>query len=124
MYLRHRAIHVREGIDTDFFQIDKSSHIHLEGNKILILLPARISRSKGQLDLIEAIRLLNRDGLNVTLALAGRIDDENLMKEITYAVNRLPQPEQVLILGDLDQMTLRNWYAACKVVVMPSYSEG
>ena len=123
-YLRHRSINVQEGVDTDFYQVEKSTPILLKSNTILILLPARISRSKGQLDLIEAIRLLNRHGFNLTLALAGRIDDEHLMNEIASAVNRLPDPEKVMILGDLDQITLRNWYAACKVVVMPSYSEG
>lgn len=123
-YLQPRTIEIREGIDTEFFQNARATPIKNFNNENMIFLPARISRSKGQLDLLQALSLLNRDGINVKLAIAGRTDDEKVMRELTSAISHLSDPKQVIILGNLDQATLRNWYSTCSLVAMPSYSEG
>ena len=46
------------------------------------------------------------------------------MRELSSSISRLSDPNQVILLGDLDQVTLRDWYASCRLVAMPSYSEG
>jgi glycosyltransferase involved in cell wall biosynthesis len=123
-YLQHRFFRIFEGIDTDFFQVGKASPLACCDGKFLILLPARIQRAKGHLDLVEAVSLLNCEGYRVKLAFAGRTDSEATEREIVAAVNCLDDPKQAIFLGQLDQFTLRDWYASCNVVALPSYSEG
>lgn len=123
-YLQRRFYKISEGIDTDFYQVGKATPLNYCQGEFLILLPARIERSKGHMDLVEAVRLLNRQGLRVKLAFAGRTDSEDTSRELEAAINSLEDPQQILFLGQLDQATLRDWYATCNVVALPSYSEG
>jgi glycosyltransferase involved in cell wall biosynthesis len=122
-YLKERSSQICEGIDIDFFKNKKKVPCKNNNNKI-ILLPARISPTKGQYDLVQAIHLINRDHFKVKVALAGLVDDEIFMTELNFLIRALNELEQVILLGDLDQSALRDWYEKCTIVVLPSYSEG
>lgn len=83
-----------------------------------MLIPA-----KGAFDLVHAVALLRGRGLAVSLAMAGRGEDEALRAEI----GRLGVGDSVTLLGTLPNHAMIGAMAAADVVVVPSrhdYPEG
>lgn len=72
-YLRNTLINLSDGIDTEFFDPAKGNVPPNNLKYPLILLPARIVRAKGHLDLIEAAALLTQKGFRVEIGFAGQI---------------------------------------------------
>jgi glycosyltransferase involved in cell wall biosynthesis len=123
-YLRGRFIQVREGIDTEFFRPEKAVPVSVGEGDSCVLLPARITLTKGQIDLVKALALMNERGVRAQLVFAGRTDSVDAMRALQSAIARLQDPGQVVMLGNLDKESLRKWYARCTLVAMPSHSEG
>lgn len=124
-YLRQKFARVYEGIDTEFFDLANARPIRTRSELgQLVLLPARIVASKGQIDLVKALSLLNRSGSVAKLAFAGRAESDEAMSALVNATRDLSHANQVLFLGELDRDSLRDWYALASVIAMPSHSEG
>jgi glycosyltransferase involved in cell wall biosynthesis len=121
--LQHRISPIIEGVDGDFFQLEYASSLEDQKGGNNIFLPARIAHSKGQVDAVRALSLLERQGIAANLIIAGRISSESAVTELNEMVAHLRCSGRVLILGELDRDALRNWYAACAVVILPSYIE-
>jgi glycosyltransferase involved in cell wall biosynthesis len=110
-----------DGIDTDFF-----SRAHLKGTprqttRPVLFLPARITREKGQLDLLRVLRALVKEGLDCEVALAGRVDASAFPEELKAYALRHGLASRVRFLGDLGLEDLRRAYADATLVVFPTY---
>jgi glycosyltransferase involved in cell wall biosynthesis len=96
-------------------------------SKSIVLVPALITFQKGSHDLIDALKLLPLEVLSqLIVVFAGQVKSHSyrrwLEKKIksTQALSTLSYS----FVGNLDQVVLRQAYRDCKLVVLPSYSEG
>ena len=123
-FVRNRFTNLSDGIDTDFFHPKKAAPIDRKIEGHLILLPSRIDEGKGHLDVVRALGRLTRQGLAVTLACAGRVENVHVMKKLKEGVVNEGMEGRVIFAGQLGAADLRNWYGSSDVVVFTSYSEG
>ncbi|MCK8782949.1 glycosyltransferase [Roseomonas sp. NAR14] len=87
----------------------------------------RFVAQKGLLELVEAIALLRgRTAIPFRLTLAGaqRYSDPAYAAAVHAAIRRHGLGEVVRIVGELDDDSLRDAYAAAHAVVLPSHHEG
>jgi len=120
-YIRNRFVNLSDGIDTQFF---RRAHAQAPAIRLalpIVLLPARIIREKGQLDLVKAASSLRRSGVECCLAFAGRADSSEFVAELRREIDRAGMTADVQFLGDLSPSELRDWYAASAVVALPTY---
>jgi glycosyltransferase involved in cell wall biosynthesis len=120
-YVRRGFANLSDGIDTDFFRRDRARPLPRPPNPPVILLPARVIREKGQLDLVRAVASLRHSGLHCSIAFAGRVDSSAFVTELRRAIADAGLTESVHFLGNLTVEELRDWYAASAVVAFPTY---
>lgn len=119
------------GIDTDFFDphcLSRGSFrrdLSISEQSRLILVPARVTFSKGHDTLVGAMKLLQRkDCLKDTIVVfAGEESQpyaQALRSDITHAEW---EGTRYVFVGPLNQERLRAAYADADLVVLPSYSE-
>ncbi len=120
-YVRRRFINLSDGIDTGFFHRSRAQPLENPPPHPIILLPARVVREKGQLDLLRVASLLRQSGIECCLAFAGRVDASGFVEELRREIARAGLTECVRFLGDLGVEELRDWYAASAVVAFPTY---
>ena len=123
-FIRNRFVNLSDSVDTDFFHFKKASPLRNKIDTPLILLPARITEEKGHLDAVRALGRISQEGFNAVLAFAGRLGSRAFMNRLTEVISEEHVQDRVLFLGELDIRDLRNWYAASRVVVLPSIQEG
>lgn len=124
-YLRSRFCNVSDGVDTEFFRADKAAPLSENNSAPILLLPARITPSKGQIDLIKVASLLKKRGIPTTVVFAGRVDSPAFEKELRQMAEREGLAGQIEFIGQLDAEQLRDWYAAARALVFPtSHHEG
>lgn len=85
----------------------------------VILCAGRLSREKGQADLIAALARLNRPADSVRLVLAGDGPERARLERLRA---RLGLQQTVIFAGHLPD--LRAWYSVANLVALPSHSEG
>ena len=121
---RHRYVNLSDAVDLEFFapgQVEQP--IPVDGAPI-ILLPGRVTPSKGHLDALRALTILTAKGKRLCLAFAG------VEKSLCYCgmlrnfIEENSLKDRVRFLGPLSQPQLRAWYDASTIVILPSYSEG
>jgi D-inositol-3-phosphate glycosyltransferase len=117
------------GVDTDLFRPgDREtvrSRLDVPGAP-LVLYVGRIAPIKGLETLLAAIARLRQRGSGVRLAVVGGEADEprdGHEAEIRRSVDALGLREVVSFIGALPQETLRDYYIAADVTVLPSYYE-
>lgn len=120
-YVRKRFVNLSDGIDTEFFQQSKARPLKNPPAQPVILLPARVVREKGQLDLVHAAATLRQAGIECCLAFAGRSDSTDFVSELRQTIARAGLIERVHFLGTLTVEELRDWYAASAIVALPTY---
>lgn len=120
-YVRGRFTNLSDGIDTEFFCRANARPLESPPAEPVILLPARVVREKGQLDLVRAAALLHKSGVKCCLVFAGRIDSSGYVDELRAEIARLGMSDHVRFLGNLDMAGLRDWYAASAIVTLPTY---
>lgn len=81
----------------------------------------RLCEQKGQLILLEAVRLLASKGLKFELVLAG---DGEMRDEIERMVQRYHLAEIVRITGWISSEQVRDEILASRALVLPSFAEG
>ena len=115
------------GIDLEFFNPDKAeSKLSFDPNTIpfMILLPARITDIKGQIEFMKIVKKLVDCKLDMRLVLAGRHESAIYVKKLRKVVSNLGLGNIVFFPGALSQERLRDMYAKSDVVVLPSKTEG
>ncbi len=120
-YVRNGFTNLSDGIDTDFFRRANARPLAQPPVQPVILLPARVVREKGHLDLVRAAALLRQSGHECCLAFAGRLDSSGFVDELRTAIAKAGLDNNVRFLGDLSVEQLRDWYAASAVVAFPTY---
>lgn len=91
------------------------------GKKLNIVFAGRLFRLKGIYDLIEAVQILERDGIPISLSIAGDGPEQNnLEKEI---ISR-KLVGVVKMEGNLSRQRLNELLLSSDVHVLPSYAEG
>jgi glycosyltransferase involved in cell wall biosynthesis len=124
-YLRSRFCNVSDGVDTEFFQADKAKPLPKDYSTPILLLPARITPAKGQIDLLKVASLLKKREVHTTVVLAGRVDSPAFENQLRQIAEREGLAGQIEFIGQLDAKQLRDWYAAARVLVFPtSHHEG
>lgn len=88
---------------------------HLEGP--LVLQVSTLSRAKGAIDLVEAMKLLWAAGSDARLVLIGP-SMSDFEKEFSLQPEHVR--ERILMLGMIDEATKKDAFAACDVFVMAS----
>jgi glycosyltransferase involved in cell wall biosynthesis len=94
-------------------------------NRFVLLAPHRFMPTKGQLDALEALRVLNASGHRFALILAGEISG----KEQPYAERLRAYIREHGLSGDViwlppqDRIEMREWYAASDAVLVPTTNE-
>lgn len=88
----------------------------------LVVLPARMLRDKGVVELVEAARMLRAEGLVARFALVGGIDGANPAALRRSEVDALVADGAVEYWGHRSEM--RQVLAEASIVCLPSYREG
>jgi glycosyltransferase involved in cell wall biosynthesis len=120
-YLRDRFTNLSDGIDTHFFQCANARPLQNAPAEPIVLLPARVTREKGQMDLVRAVALLRKSGIVCSVVFAGRADDAGFIDELRRETAKAGLGESVRFLGNISIEDLRDWYAASTVVAYPTY---
>ncbi|HEX4149986.1 MAG TPA: glycosyltransferase family 4 protein [Pirellulales bacterium] len=120
-YVSSRFVNLSDGIDLACFDRGQASPVDAPADTAVILMPARIVRPKGQMDLVNAAAELQRRGLNFQIAFAGRVDSAPFEKELRDRAAELGVTDRVRFLGQLPAANLRDWLAASAAVAFPTY---
>jgi glycosyltransferase involved in cell wall biosynthesis len=94
-------------------------------DRLVGLMPARLSRQKNQERVVEALAELKAEGRlppGFLLLLAGRSSSESLERKVRGLVAQAGLAEQVRFLGPVNEMQELYW--ASDVLLMPSITEG
>jgi glycosyltransferase involved in cell wall biosynthesis len=121
LYLRDLFTNLADGIDTEFFRRAHARPLPNAPAYPIILLPARVIREKGQMDLVHAATTLRQIGLACCIVFAGRFDSSGFVDDLRQKITRVGLTDSVRFLGALSVEELRDWYAASTVVVLPTY---
>lgn len=106
------------GVDLDQFVATPEP----PSNPMVVVLPARMLRDKGVVELVEAARMLQRRGVRVAVKLAGPTDPGNPASIDERDLRKWQAEGAVEWLGRVDDMAglLRTAHVVC----LPSYREG
>ena len=109
---------IPNGVDVTTF---KPNQVIAETGPLRILCVGRLIERKGQHHLIDAVKRLTDEGIDVRLSLIGtgdaRSDDEAQAVRIGVA-------DRVQFFGYVPREKIAEYYAAANVFVLPSYNEG
>jgi glycosyltransferase involved in cell wall biosynthesis len=119
-HLAERFCSLSDGIDVDFFRREQARWIAEAPPEPILFLPARLTRSKGQLDVLAVAARLKERSLPVAVVFAGRVDSSEFQKELLAAADARGIRKQLFFVGQLDAARLRDWYAAARVLVFPT----
>lgn len=123
-YLRGKYINLSNGIDTDFFdpslvQLSLKSEFKVP----VLLLPARVVRNKGHLDLLEIALGLKKSGLDTSVIFAGRFYSVRYKKQLENFIDSNDMGSYVFFCGMVTQQLLRQLYAKASLLVFPTYHD-
>jgi len=122
-WLKNRFYDLSDGIDLEIFNPSIAHSLNIEKNIPTIIYPARITRVKGQTDLIKAYAKLKNEGLRARIVFAGRADSAEYEKELKKLVKKNGLTDDVLFLGQLNMEELRDWYGISSVMAFPTYHQ-
>lgn len=93
-----------------------------------ILFVGRFVKSKGVLELLQAVATLRRSGLNVPISvnLVGNVEfsDPAYVADIHAYIQHQALGDVVQMLGTVDEPALRDLYRDAHILAIPSYHEG
>lgn len=107
------------GVDCSLFTPNPSRKL---GDKLRVLLPARLLWDKGLAEYVEAARLLRIEGRPIDFLLAGDPDQGNPAAVPESTVHGWVEEGVLQWLGHVNDMP--SLFASVDVVVLPSYREG
>lgn len=119
-YLRRCFVTVADGIDPAFFKKENAQPVGRTFDAPLIFLGARITKTKGQAQVVRAAGELKRRGLAFHVALAGRLDSAAYEKEILELIRAENVEDRISLIGQLTTTKLRDWYGMASVIAFPT----
>ena len=108
------------GINTNAFIYKERAYV----NKIIFLYASRLVLSKGIIEFIDASRLLKRKYPEAEFLIAGSYAAEDPDSISSEAFNALVTDKDILYLGELPHLEMKDFFHQASVFVMPSYGEG
>lgn len=87
----------------------------------MVLFVGNLLMSKGVGVLIEALAVLGRQGVVPQCLIVGRGRDEGRLRKM---IEKLSLRGNVVLTGTKPHAELPDWYRACDLVALPSFSEG
>ncbi len=121
--LKKNFYNLSDGIDLELFDPDKAGSLDNEKNIPIIIYPARITRVKGQSDLVKAYSKLKSEGLHARIIFAGRVDSPEYEEELKELVRNQSLTEDVFFVGQLSTEELRDWYNISSIMAFPTYHQ-
>lgn len=124
MYRENSTV-VYNGIDTNKFIYDRNARqmlrkkLNLDTKDFLFLAVGRLSEQKDYPNLLKAFLIITETNINVKLAIAGKGELENELKQL---VKKLGLSEQVYFLGA--KSNINQLMSACDCFVLSSKNEG
>jgi glycosyltransferase involved in cell wall biosynthesis len=109
---------IPNGVDLSFFQPGQPVSY---GAPLKVICVARLIERKGQHHLIQAVKKLKDDGVDVIVNLVGTGDS---MAEYQQLVASLNVADRVRFAGYVPREEIARHYAAADVFVLPSFNEG
>ena len=100
-YLQNRFFNLSNGIDTDFFNPELVETTKVPFTKPTLLLPARVVKNKGHIDLLKILYHLKKHGLNCSLVFAGRYDSSEFKTQLDNFIQKHHLESDVLFTGIL-----------------------
>ncbi len=122
-HVRGCCITLSDAINTEFFAPEAASAKQSAARRV-ILMPALVKPGKGQADLLKAAAILVRREIDFEICFAGAVESEALRRELQEYARSAGLDNRIAFLGELPQQQIRDYYALCQVVVLPSYTEG
>jgi len=119
-FLRAQFVNVADGIDTEYFRREYAQRPPTAPVSPIIFLPARLTPTKGQADVLRAVAELKRRGSRVGCVFAGRTDSTGFFDQLRLLVQREALEEEVRFVGELGPAELRNWYGVARIVAFPT----
>ncbi len=122
------SINIGTYVDADFFNPKKSNPEKFRQrlsifDENVFLYPARIEPRKGQLDLVQASKILQESGMDFTTAIVGPFQDPEYVSQVQREISVQGLEGKVRIFRAMDHENLRNGYG-CSTVVLSSHTEG
>lgn len=112
------------GIDLEKFQADKFEKAKIpfvKEESLKLLYVGRINRDKGINELVEAINIINKDGIKVELVLVGDYEHE-LSPLDSKTLEKINECEFIHDMGFAKYP--QEYFKACDLFCLPSYREG
>jgi glycosyltransferase involved in cell wall biosynthesis len=119
-----KFVNLSDGIDISFYSRKTNRTPPKMSEKRNILLPARITPEKGQMDMLVAAVRLKEFGFNCFITFAGRVDDKNYANLLNEFAADNGISESVYFTGQVDQENLKELYEQSEIVALLSASEG
>src|SRR5260221_6460760 len=113
----HKIHVVHCGLEPGFFSTTPSASSDTQG----LVCVGRLCEQKGQLLLVDAVRLLRERGVEVNLTLAG---DGEIRPVIEELIQRYQLGTSISITGWLSSDAVRNRLIKARALVLPSFAEG
>ncbi|OPY78319.1 MAG: GDP-mannose-dependent alpha-(1-6)-phosphatidylinositol monomannoside mannosyltransferase [Syntrophus sp. PtaU1.Bin005] len=121
--LKREFCNLSDGIDMEVFNPAQARPLEIETDLPIIFYPARILRLKGQHDVIKAYASLRNEGVRATIVLAGRTDSAEYEEELRGMVSKYGFADHVLLIGQLNQEEMRDWYGVSSMMAFPTYHQ-
>lgn len=116
-----KNILVGHGVQVDKFLPNPERKLENISQKNIILNAGRIRKAKGQLVLLEAVKVL-KNHKDWALVVVGKVDNAHFFDELKAMKKKHQIENQVYFMPETRDIV--SYYQASKIVVAPSFSEG
>ena len=113
------------GVDTEVLKRDQPYVAPQAGETLRLFSCARLNVVKGHQDLMEAVHILHKQGVDVTLEIAGEDDagGGGFRKELATRIKDLGMEDRITLLGAIDAGAVRQKLLDAHLFVLASWHE-
>ncbi|MCP5088041.1 MAG: glycosyltransferase family 4 protein [Rhodobacteraceae bacterium] len=113
------------GVDTDVLSRDQAYQPPAPDEPVRLFTCARLNLVKGHQDLVQAVRILTKRGIDAHLEIAGEDDDggSGFRQVLHDEINMLGLDDRVVLLGAIDATSVRLRLLDAHIFVLASWHE-
>jgi glycosyltransferase involved in cell wall biosynthesis len=119
--LAKQFFNVSDGINLKIFKTSQAQSPAMQLSGPIIFYPARITKAKGQKDLLTAYSILKNKGIKANIVFAGRTDSLEYKSELEFLAKEMGIMDDIHFLGELSKAELRDWYSISTLLAFPTY---
>jgi glycosyltransferase involved in cell wall biosynthesis len=109
---------IPNGVDLENFKYKKS---YRNNSTLKIVCVARLIERKGQHHLIQAVKILEEEGIDVEVTLVGTGDSQQYLEQLS---KDLGIKQKIHFTGYISREEISQYYLDADLFVLPSYNEG